>query len=508
MGSKNYYAVLGLEKGASQDEIKKAYRKLALRFHPDKNKDPGAEETFKEIAEAYEVLIDNDKKHAYDTFGKDGLHKGTGDRSRQRTRNNQFGSSFFHPTDPFDLFRSFFGTDPFSQAFSDPFTSFFEAHNKMQNGFMQNSFPNSRNIFDFNPIFKRASSGPSMFNVPVVETSSSSTTQRTGEGGTVHITKTVIGEDGSIRREMRFRTPSASRRGEEREKRNSTHNLRREHTEPTLNGKFNEKTRDTPKPTEGNRSKEQRPTHQETFLPPQSRERIYSTGKKPPPDRKPSDKARKQFTKHPSVDSPSTPRYQHAAKPSKAPNTDQTSKPGYQQSKEANKQQNTHNPTIHGYPQQRKEANKQQSALNPTISRYPESKESLKPQTADNPSIPRYQQATKASRRMSNTPSREEAKLSANLPSHLEQKRRSQSKIKSGSTEKEELKNKYFNNQPSKSCTTSRLVKCTLCNRNYGRSVIDQHTAHCNGHEPQIHKQGRLFRDSIMSGRTARQIAA
>lgn len=507
MGSKNYYAVLGLERGASQEEIKKAYRKLALRFHPDKNKEPGAEETFKEIAEAYEVLIDNDKKHAYDTFGKEGLHKGTGDRSRQRTRNNQFGSSFFHPTDPFDLFKSFFGNDPFSQPFSDPFASFFEAHNKMQNGFMQNSFPNSRNVFDFNPIFKRASSGPSMFNVPVVETSSSSTTQRTGEGGTVHITKTVIGEDGSIRREMRFRTPSASRRGGEREKRNSTHNLRREHTEPTLNGKFTEKPRETPKPMEGKKSKEQRPFNQETFLPPQSRERIYSTGKKPPPDRKPSEKSRKQFTKQPNADSPSTPRYQQAAKPSKAPHTDQPSKPGYQQSKEANKQQNTHNPTIQGYHQQLKEANKQQNAHNPTIPRYQESKEANKPQTTDNPSIPRYQQATKASRRMSNTPSREEAKLSANHPSHVEQKR-SQSKIKSGSTEKEELKNKYYNNQPSKSCKTSRLVKCTLCNRNYGRSVIDQHTAHCNGHEPQIHKQGRLFRDSIMSGRTARQIAA
>ena len=124
----------------------------ALRFHPDKNKEPGAEERFKEIAEAYEVLSDKDKKHTYDTFGEEGLRKETKDRSRQRTRNNQFGSSFFHPSDPFDLFKSFFGHDPFNQPFSDPFSSFFEAHNKMQNNFMQNAFPNSRNIFDFNPI--------------------------------------------------------------------------------------------------------------------------------------------------------------------------------------------------------------------------------------------------------------------------------------------------------------------------------------------------------------------
>ena len=148
MGGRDYYSVLGVGREASQEEIKKAYRKQALRFHPDKNKEPGAEERFKEIAEAYEVLSDKDKKHTYDTFGEEGLRKETKDRSRQRTRNNQFGSSFFHPSDPFDLFKSFFGHDPFNQPFSDPFSSFFEAHNKMQNNFMQNAFPNSRNIFD------------------------------------------------------------------------------------------------------------------------------------------------------------------------------------------------------------------------------------------------------------------------------------------------------------------------------------------------------------------------
>ncbi len=69
---KDYYKVLGIAKGASEDEIKKAYRKQALRYHPDKNKSPGAEDKFKEIAEAYDVLSDAKKKDIYDRFGEEG----------------------------------------------------------------------------------------------------------------------------------------------------------------------------------------------------------------------------------------------------------------------------------------------------------------------------------------------------------------------------------------------------------------------------------------------------
>lgn len=69
---KDYYKVLGIARGASEDEIKKAYRKQALRFHPDKNKSPGAEDKFKEIAEAYDVLSDAKKKDIYDRFGEEG----------------------------------------------------------------------------------------------------------------------------------------------------------------------------------------------------------------------------------------------------------------------------------------------------------------------------------------------------------------------------------------------------------------------------------------------------
>ena len=55
---RDFYKILGVSRNATEDELKKAYRKLALKYHPDKNQDPGAEEKFKEIAEAYEVLSD------------------------------------------------------------------------------------------------------------------------------------------------------------------------------------------------------------------------------------------------------------------------------------------------------------------------------------------------------------------------------------------------------------------------------------------------------------------
>lgn len=78
---KDYYQTLGIPKGSNEEEIKKAYRRMALRFHPDKNKDANAEEKFKEIAEAYEVLSDPKKRLVYDQLGEEGERPVTGSSS-------------------------------------------------------------------------------------------------------------------------------------------------------------------------------------------------------------------------------------------------------------------------------------------------------------------------------------------------------------------------------------------------------------------------------------------
>ena len=72
----DYYEILGLQKGASDDDIKRAYRKLALKYHPDRNAgNKEYEEKFKKISEAYAVLSDSEKRKQYDTFGSSGFHQ-------------------------------------------------------------------------------------------------------------------------------------------------------------------------------------------------------------------------------------------------------------------------------------------------------------------------------------------------------------------------------------------------------------------------------------------------
>nr|XP_057904373.1 dnaJ homolog subfamily B member 1a [Doryrhamphus excisus] len=130
---KDYYKVLGIAKGATEDEIKKAYRKQALRYHPDKNKSAGAEDKFKEIAEAYDVLSDAKKKDIYDRYGEEGLKGSAGGGGGGHS-----GSTYnytFHG-DPHAMFAEFFGgRSPFDHFFSqngddgnmdvnDPFAAF------------------------------------------------------------------------------------------------------------------------------------------------------------------------------------------------------------------------------------------------------------------------------------------------------------------------------------------------------------------------------------------------
>jgi len=95
---KDYYDALGVSRDASEKEIKQAFRRLARQYHPDVNKDDGAEERFKEINEAYEVLSDTDKRATYDQFGHAGL-------------NNNGGRGFggFGFSDPFEIFEEVFG---------------------------------------------------------------------------------------------------------------------------------------------------------------------------------------------------------------------------------------------------------------------------------------------------------------------------------------------------------------------------------------------------------------
>ena len=109
MSKRDYYEVLGVDKGASQDEIKKAYRKLAIKFHPDKNPDnPEAEDKFKEAAEAYEVLSSEEKRQRYDQFGHQGMNGGGfgGGGMSMDDIFSQFGDIFGGAGSPFE---SFFG---------------------------------------------------------------------------------------------------------------------------------------------------------------------------------------------------------------------------------------------------------------------------------------------------------------------------------------------------------------------------------------------------------------
>lgn len=134
---KDFYKVLGVVPESNEDELKKAYRKMALKFHPDKNSDADAEDKFKEIAEAYEILTDPKKRSLYDQFGEEGLKsgqskagQGNGSRGNSHTDPHATFSSFFHGSDHFDIF---FGND--NDAEEDPFNPFRRFPNSHAGGF-------------------------------------------------------------------------------------------------------------------------------------------------------------------------------------------------------------------------------------------------------------------------------------------------------------------------------------------------------------------------------------
>ena len=99
---KDYYKILGINRDANQQTIKKAYRKMALKYHPDKNKEKGAEDKFKEISEAYDVLSSKEKKNIYDKFGYDALKNGA--------------SHSQHMPNPHDIFNRFFSNNNFGHS--------------------------------------------------------------------------------------------------------------------------------------------------------------------------------------------------------------------------------------------------------------------------------------------------------------------------------------------------------------------------------------------------------
>lgn len=130
---KDYYKILGVAKSASDEEIKKAYRKMALKYHPDKNKSPGAEEKFKEIAEAYDVLSDPEKRKMFDQFGEEGLKGAPGAPGGPGPSGGTYTSYTFNG-DPREMFRTFFGDDGNGDPFSGMMGGMFGGRGGMNGG--------------------------------------------------------------------------------------------------------------------------------------------------------------------------------------------------------------------------------------------------------------------------------------------------------------------------------------------------------------------------------------
>lgn len=177
---KDYYQILEISRNASQDEVKKAYRRLAMKWHPDKNKgnEEEANKRFTEISEAYQVLSDPEKKQIYDKYGEEGLTRGGG------------GGGGFHHIDPETIFRQFFGgNDSFSFFGGSPFGgSFFR---------MGSGFDDDDDFFSggFPSTFSRRRAGPRM-QPPQVHTVSCTLEQLfTGDTKHLRITRRINNDE-------------------------------------------------------------------------------------------------------------------------------------------------------------------------------------------------------------------------------------------------------------------------------------------------------------------------
>ncbi|KAF6205813.1 hypothetical protein GE061_019987 [Apolygus lucorum] len=196
---KDYYKVLGVPGNATNEQIKKAYRALALKFHPDKNKKRGAEEKFKDIAEAYEVLNDSKKREVYDQAGEDRL-KG----STETTFTYQFHG------DPRETFAQFFGT-------SSVFQAWFTYGEPSRASVFTNNGTASRNDSCFSresrsqskhSSFSRGDKATNLEQDPPIERDLFLSLEEVAEGciKKIKITRKVIQSDWSIAREDKLLT--------------------------------------------------------------------------------------------------------------------------------------------------------------------------------------------------------------------------------------------------------------------------------------------------------------
>ena len=206
MEFKDYYTILGVDKSATQDEIKKAYRKLAVRYHPDKN--PGnkqAEEKFKEISEAYEVLGDPEKRKKYDQLGarwQQYQHAGTGDFDWSQFMGSEPGGhTYYFEGDLGDLFGgSRGGFSDFFKAFFGGFGGFAESFEKQRKKTaahnmqaemeitLQEAYHGTSRILNVDGKKLRITTKPGAYDGQVLRIKGSSVNQPGYHGGDIYVT--------------------------------------------------------------------------------------------------------------------------------------------------------------------------------------------------------------------------------------------------------------------------------------------------------------------------------